>query len=45
MERVKMWVNTIDFTASLKYYKSCLMAEAKTIILSKVVLTVCKGNI
>lgn len=44
-EKVKMWVNTINFSSSLEFPKLCLMAEARLISLSDMVLSACKGHI
>lgn len=41
----KIWVNSVSFSFPLEFSKLSLKVEAKTIILSDVVLNVCKRNI
>jgi hypothetical protein len=41
-QQTKIWINTIYFLSPLEFSKLCLIAEAKFIILSNVVLNVCR---
>lgn len=44
-EKIKIWIDTINFPSPLEFPKLCLVAEARLISSSDVVLNVCRRNI
>lgn len=44
-ERVKVWVNVMDFPFPLEFFQLCLIVKEKIITLSDEVLKVYRGNI